>query len=225
MESESIGRIRKPLEGIDSEPGGNNNQMTLTGQLEQLVAAGAAPFSEITRVGRSFKVGTATAIGAIVAIPTTAVLFALYNNEPDGGRSYVIDWLAASNVVSTAVASQAQLLVLPGQVREAAPADAALPIVKMNGMGGGNADSRARTILNATALPATTGLAANWIPWGPAATKPGVAGTPGYGLWAQVDGRIIVPPGRYLGVHVIANVVGETFVAMIGWHEKQLTLG
>ena len=136
----------------------------------------------------------------------------------------MIDWAAATNVVSTAVASQAQLIGLVGQVREAIPADAGLAITKMNGIGD-SADTCMRTLLNGTALPAGTGLAANWFPLGPSVGKPGAAGTPGYGLWAPVDGRIIVPPGRYFSIHVLANVVGETFLGYIGWHEKKLTLG
>jgi hypothetical protein len=225
MEVKVLGRVRKLLEGLDAEPpGSSDEQIALTAQLEQLVAPGAAPFREITRMGRTFEVHTAAAIGAVVAIPTTAQMLALYNNEPDGGRSYVIDWVAATNVVSTAVASQAQLIANIGQLREAAPTDAALTIKKLNGMGTGN-DTKARTILNATALSAEMGLAANWFPLGPSVGKPGVAGTPGYGLWAPVDGRIIVPPGRFFAMHVLANVVGETFLAYMAWHEVQLTLG
>jgi hypothetical protein len=219
-----LGRVRKILEGIDAESVGNDEQIAITPQLEQLIAAGAAPYRELTRMGRAFEVHTAAAIGAVVAIPTTAHMLALYNNEPDGGRSYVIDWIAATNVVSTAVASQAQLIANIGQLREAAPTDAALTIKKLNGMGSGN-DSKARTILNATALSAAMGLAANWFPVGPSVGKPGVAGTPGYGLWHPVDGRIIVPPGRFFAMHVLANVVGETFLSYIAWHEVQLTLG
>lgn len=221
----TLGRIRKLLEGIDAEAVGNNDeQLALTQQLELLVASGSAPYREIVRMGRAFFVNTAAAIGAVVAIPTTAVLFALYNNEPDGGRSYVIDWVGATNVVSTAVATQAQLIALVGQIREAIPADAALAIKKLNGVGSGN-DTKARTILNATALPATTGLATNWFPLGQSVGKPGVAATPGYGLFSQVDGRIIVPPGRYFAMHVMGSVVGETFLGYISWHEAQLTLG
>jgi hypothetical protein len=220
-----IGRIRKALEGIDTGSPGDDEQIALTGQLEQLVALGASPYGEITRLGRAYKVGTTAAVAAVVAIPTTAAMLQLYNNEPDGGRSLIIDWVAASGVAKTAAAGQAQILVCVGQVREAIPADAALAIVKMNGLGGGNGDTKARTVLTATALPAATGVAANWMPWGPAIGAPGAAATPGDGLWAPVDGRIIVPPGRFFAMHVLADVVGSTFQAYIGWHEKQLVLG
>lgn len=218
-------RIRKTFESIDAGVGGDEETLVLDQQRNLLVANAAAPYLDVVRSGRAFYTNTTTAVAAVVAVPTTAVMFALYNNEPDGGRSYVIDWVAAQNVVSTAVASQAQLLVNLGQVREAAPTDGALVIKKANGLGGGSNDTRARTILTATALPATTGLATNWVPVGSNGVKPGVAGTPGYGMWQNLDGRFIVPPGRYFAVHVVANVVGETFQAFIGWHERQITLG
>jgi hypothetical protein len=226
VDSKLFARIRKALEGIDSEaPGSDARDVTMTQQLELLMAQGAAPYREIVKPGRAFQTHTAAAIGAVVAVPTTAHMLALYNAEPDGGRSYVIDWLAATNVVSTAVASQAQLLANVGQEREASPTDAALAITKMNGLGpAAGSDTRAKTILNATALSAVQGIAANWFPVGPSVGKPGAAGTPGYGLWAAVDGRIIVPPGRFLAIHVLANVVGETFLAYVGWHEVKLDL-
>ena len=224
MEINIMGRVRKLLEALDYSPGGTPEQIALTEQMELLVAQATPVQTEITRLGRSFFANTTSAVAAVVAIPTTAHMFSIYNNEPDGGRSLIIDWLAASNVVSTAVAGQAQILGNLGQVRETAPTDAALVIKKLNGLGGG-VDSRVRTLLTGAALPATTGIAANWFPLGSSSSKPGVAGTPGYGIWVPIEGRIIVPPGRYFAMHVLANVVGETFQGFIGWHEKQLTLG
>lgn len=226
MEVKVLGRIRKLLEGIDAEPlGANDEQIALTPQLEQLVAMGAAPYREITRMGRAFYVHSTTAVAAVVAIPTTGCNMAIYNNDVDGGRSLVIDWVGATNVVSTAVASQAQLIGLVGQVRESAPADAAHIMMKANGFGSQGLDTKARTIAGATGLPANTGVAAGWVPIGPSVGKPGVAGTPGYGLWQAVDGRFIVPPGRYFALNVLANVVGETWLTSIGWHEALLALG
>src|SRR3954466_4146880 len=121
MEAHMIARVRKLLEGIDSSSVSDNEQITLTPQLEQLVAQSSSPYREIVRMGRAFGVTNTTAVAAVVAVPTTAVHLALYNNAPDGGRSLVIDWVSAQNVVSTAVATQAQLLVNIGQVRETAP--------------------------------------------------------------------------------------------------------
>lgn len=224
MEVKILGRVRKLLEGVDSGSPGDDEQLAITPQLEQLIALGASPYGEITRLGRAYYVNTTTAVAAAVAIPTVTGGVSIYNNEPDGGRSYVIDWVAAMNSVSAATAAQAQMIGLVGQVREAIPTDAALTIKKLNGMGGNN-DTRARTILTATNLPATTGLATNWFPIGQSWIKNSAAATPGYGLWSAVDGRIVVPPGRYFSLQTVANVVGETFQLYIAWHERQLTLG
>jgi|SRR5215510_2267232 len=226
MDFKLLSRIRKLTEGFDAEvPGGDPRDVTLSQQLELLIAQGAAQYSEVVRPGRAFWSGTTAAIAAVVAVPTTAVMYAVFNNEPDGGRSIIVDWVAAQNVVSTAVAAQAQILGLVGQVREAAPTDAGTGVKKMNGLGGGAVDLNARFILNATALPATTGVAANWFPIGQNGVKAGAAATPGYGMYQRVDGGIIVAPGRYFALHVLANVVGETFVVFMGFHTKQLLLG
>jgi hypothetical protein len=226
MDANLLARVRKLLEGVDSEPAGNDGEeLTLTSQLELLVAQGATPYGEITRMGRAFSIGTTTAVAAVVALPTTAVMLALFNNAPDGGRTLVIDWVAASGVAKTAAAGQAQLIGLVGQVRETTPTNSALVPNKLNGLGGGNLDTVVRSIVGGTALPATTGIAANWIPIGPSIGAPGAGATPGNGLWSQVDGRIMIAPGRYFAMHVIADVVGSTFQGYIGWHEKQLVLG
>lgn len=221
-----VGRIRKLLEAIDSEAVGlENEQIAMTQQLELLVASGASIYGEVTRPGRSFYTGTTTAVAAVVAIPTTAHMFALYNSAPDGGKSMVVDWMALSSVASTASSSQVTMIANLGQQREAIPVNAAQTIKKANGYGQSGIDTVASTVTSSIALPAVTGVAANWFPAGPPATKIGSGATPGYGAWWSVDGRFIVPPGRYFAMHAIAPVVGETFQAYIGWHEKQLTLG
>jgi hypothetical protein len=226
MDIRIFGRIRKLLEGIDAEvPGGDPRDITLNQQLELIIASGSTPNEELVRIGRAFWTGTTSAIAAVVAIPTTAITLAIYNNDVDSGRSLIIDWVAASGVAKTAAAGQQQLLGLIGQLRETAPTDAALTIKKRNGLGTGTTDSRVRTIVGGTALPGTTGLAANWFPLGPSFGSPGAGATPGNGAYFDVMGNIIVPPGRYFAMHVLADVVGSTYQGFIGWHEKQIALG
>jgi hypothetical protein len=227
MDMTIVARIRKLLEGIDKEvSGGDPREVTLTQQLELLIAPGAAPYREITKMGRAFWTGQTAAVAGVIAIPTTAANFALYNNAPDGGRSLVIDWVAALNIVSTAIATQAQILALVGQVREATPTAAALTFKKMNGLAGGTGTLVDSVAIPVTAaLPAGTGIAANWFPLGPSVAKTGVAATPGYGCWAAADGRIIVPPGRYFAMNVMASAVAETFQGFVGWHELAIDLG
>lgn len=225
MDVNVIGRVRKLLEGIDAEAAGASGQIGLTPQLEQLIAAAAAPYREIVRMGRAFQITTTTAVAAAAAIPSTTGGLSLYNNEADGGRSYVIDFISANGVATAAAAGHAQLLALIGQVRETAPTNSALIAKKLNGLGGGTNDTRARTILTGTALPATTGIAADWFPVGPGLERAAAASLPGQGLYWQADGRVIVPPGRYFSMQVLADTAASTFQLCIAWHEVQLQLG
>lgn len=223
MQIKILGRIRKILEGIDAGSPGDDEQLVLNEQLEQLVAMGASPYGEITKMGRAFETHTTAALAAVVAVPTVGNMLSIYNNEPEGGRSYVIDRAWAQNVVSTAVASQCVLIGCLGQTRVAALASAALAINALNGLGG--KDTRA---INGTAnLDAVTGVVANWrvLPGQTGGLKTGAVATPGYYSNSQIDGRIIVPPGRLFAIHVLANVVGETFIGGIEWHERQFKLG
>jgi len=219
-----LARIRKLLEGIDYEaPGSPDESVTLTPQLEMFIAAGSAPYREIVRMGRAFFIGTTTAVASIVALPTTAVTLALYNNEADGGRSYVIDWVGAINIVAGAATGQSQIIANLGQTRAAAPTNSALVAKKANGYGPG-VDTRALSIVGGTALDAITGVAANWFPLGSAVGKPGAVAV-GPSIWIPVDGRFIVPPGRYFALHTFSDIVTDTFQVFVGWHELQTQVG
>lgn len=226
MDVNLMAKIRSVLAAIDEAGISGDANLTLSNQLELLVAQGAGSMQEIVRAGRAFWIGTTAAVAGVVAIPTTAVMLALYNADIDGGRSLIIDWVAASGVAKTAAAGQQQLLGMIGQIREVAPANSALVPKKRNGLGtGASVDTKALSIIGGTALPAGTGIAANWFPIGPAFASPGAAATPGNGAFQTLNGDIIVAPGRYFAMHVLADVVGSTFQGFIGWHEKQIVLG
>lgn len=225
MESLIFGRVRKLLEGLDvSAPGDDHQQIAMTQQLELVVAQSAAPYREMARAGRGFYTNTTTAVASVVALPTTAVTLAIYNNDVDGGRTAVIDWVGAINIVAGAATGQSQIIANLGQTRAAAPTDQALTIKKANGLGSGQNDTKMRTIIGGTALDAVTGVAANWFPLGSAVGKPGAVAV-GPSIYIPVDGRFLVPPGRYFALHTFSDIVTDTFQVFVGWHELQLGLG
>lgn len=217
-----LGRVRKLLEGIDASAVSDTEQLALTPQLELLVAQSSAPYREIVKMGRAFFANTTTAVASVVALPTTAVLLHLYNNEPDGGRSYVIDWVGAINIVAGAATGQSEIIANLGQTRVASPATPLATTKKANGLGGGTNDSR--SIVTASALDAVTGVAAAWFPLGPAVGKPGAVAV-GPSIWVPIDGRFLVPPGRSFAIHTFSDIVTDTFQGFIGWHEVPLLLG
>jgi len=218
-----LGKVRGINTDQAEEPGSEFLQFALNGQAEQLQAWAATQYQENVRQGRAFWVANAigTPVAAVTAIPTTAAAISIYNNEPDGGRSYVIDYVWAFNVAVTAVTIfHAGMIGVLGQVREAIPA-AGAPVIKCAN-GSGKIDTRCRPVI--AALPAGTGLAANWFPIGNTWIN-SVITLPGHSQIVNVDGRIICPPGRYFGVNVISSVTTNTYICGIGWTEKCLVLG
>jgi hypothetical protein len=216
-------RVRKIVEALEAAAKSDENP-TLTEQLAQLIALDSSFYEEIVKAGRSFETHTTAALAAVIAVPTTAIMLGLYNNEPDGGRSYIIDRVWGLMIAGTAAAGQASLIGCLGQTRVAAPAAAAgLLLNPLNGNGGKDT----RGIAATAALDAVTGVAANWsvLPGQTGGIKVGAAATPGVFINADVNGRRIVPPGREFGMHVLADVVGSTFIGGIEYHEKQITLG
>lgn len=217
------GRVRQLLQGVDQRSVGDEEAVGLSQQGELLVAIATSAYGETVRAGRAFEVHTTTAVAAVVAVPTTANLLSIYNNEPDDGRVYIIDRAWALMAAGTAAAGQGALIGALGQTRVASLATASLAINALNGLGGKDT----RVINSTTALDATTGVTANWrvLPGQTGGQKPGAAATPGVYINSDINGRIIVPPGRLFAVHVLADVVGSTFTVGIEWHEKHMELG
>jgi hypothetical protein len=219
-----FGRIRQLLQGFDQGSTGDDEQLALTEQLELLVALGASPYGEIVKIGRSFECHTTTAVAAVVAVPSTASLLQLWNGEQQGVyRTMIIDRIWALMAAGTAAAGQGAIIVAPGQSAVVAPASAGLAFNALNG--NGSKDTKA--VNSTAALDAATGVAANWrvAPGQTGGQKAGAAATPGVYINAEVNGRIMLPPGRAMGIHVLADVVGSTFTVGVEWHERYIKLG
>lgn len=221
--NELMGRVRTLLRGIDAVGQGDEEALPLNEQGEPIFALGSTLYAEIVKMGRAFEVHTTTAVAAVVARPTTAHLLGIWNGEPDSGRSLIIDRLWALLEAGTAAAGQFTILRALGQTRVASLATASLAMNTVNGNGGKDT----KVINTTTALDAVTGVAGNWAvaPGQKSSGKPGAAATPGGFAECEVNGRIIVPPGRLFAIHVMADVVGSTFTVGIEWHEKKISLG
>lgn len=205
--------------------GSEETQFEVTGQGEQEYALAGADFEEVYRQSRSYYINTVTQVASVVAMPTTAVAFAIYNNEPDGGRSYVIDQVWALFTASASIMPQACLVGVLGQVREAIPTNAmSATIILKNPNGVGKLDSRSRCILTATALPATTGFAGNWFPI-TSHTNAAVTSLPGMQKVFDLNGRYVVPPGRYFGIHCVSAKTDVQAQYGISWTERYLLHG
>lgn len=229
MESKFWGTVRG-LINVRFPKQRKDQETHLTEEAELMQGQAAAPYSEVTRQ-KAFVIRTATAVAAVTAIPTTAVNLALYNNEPDGGRSYIIDevW-ALVTVDAVATQKHAGIIACLGQTKVDPPTSPSTLIPrKMNGMGSpggtnpGKIDTKSYTV-TATTIDAVTGVAANWFPLGGTVTS-AVVSLPNYAIRVPVEGRYMIPPGRWFAVHVLASVTTISAQMGIIWHEKILTLG
>jgi hypothetical protein len=183
------------------------------------VVPSASQYEETTRGGYAFSVITTTATASVVALPTTAAGIGMWNSAPDGGRSIIIDALFADLIAATSnMLGQAGLIYYLGTAREATLTQALTPR-KLNGLGPG---SDTVAICAAGGAIMTSGAAIAWVPVGPTVRQT-VKQLPGCVLWAPIDGKIIVSPGRHFGVNVMSMDAGATFNCGIMWHEKQLT--
>jgi len=231
LETKVLGKIRGIF--LDLLPSAREDeQLQLSGQAEQLIAFGAAPYQEIVRQGRAFVANTATAVATVVAIPATAVYgFIIYNNESDGGRSYILDRVSALYTVNSGAAlAHVGIIGCLGLVREAVPTAAAIIPKQMNGMG--NSDTKARFVLTgdnawglgATLAPPTSVFTSAWFPIGNSINS-AVNALPGFQTDVNIDGRIIIPPGRLFAVHTLGSVVTSSAQFYIYWHEKVILNG
>lgn len=180
------------------------------------VAQGLPPYAEITRQGEGYSAMATAAVAALVVRPTTVAMATLYNNEAPGGKSLIIDRAFAHNLVGTANSVYSIWLCLH-PVNMTAPTN---DITVRNSHSGKTGIGNTRTIFDNGA----TVVADGWFPWGGSEHTVTIT-TPGGVVYAEVNGRLIVPPTAGLSLHVVADVVGATFTAGFSWYERVLKLG
>jgi len=175
---------------------------------------------ELTRAGRRFHgVFSTTGVAPVQAMPTTTAGFALYN--PESVKSYVIDNISAS-VLSVTTGG-----VGGGFVAIVTPPTSTLPTVATGAAVGsrslGGLMSKA-VLATGYTIPTPAGNAQ----WGFVEMTSSPSGTQiagGAGLTADGHGRLIVPPGKLLGLSIMAiNTSAVLYIAGVTWHEVELDL-
>lgn len=180
---------------------------------EQLVAQGLPPYTEMTRLGVGWSTMSTSAVAGLVVRPSTTAALEIWNGYASGGPSLIIDRLFWFNLVSTNVvegfSGWAQVTTT-----KATPSVTALTVRGNSGKAYGG---------SATTGVSTTVIDSGWFPWGNAYQK-GAGGVVPFGaLTAEVNGRLIVPPGSSLCLHVVSSLVGQTFTQGASWYERTIT--
>jgi hypothetical protein len=181
---------------------------------EQFFAQGLPPYTESVRKGTAWATMSVTAVAGLVVRPTTVCAFELWNGYQSGGPSLIIDRLFYFNLVTTA-ANEGWSGWAQVTAAKATPSSASLAIRGASGKAyGGSA-------VNAIG---TTVIDSGWFPWTNQQVSSGAGVTPYGCAVANVEGRIIVPPGSSLCLHVVSSLVGQTFTQGASWFEEQITI-
>lgn len=172
------------------------------------IAQGIPPYAEMGRRRLGWTVGTSTLFAPLVAYPTTTAALEIYNNYETETALVVTD-LYASQILSTA-ATQTYAIFAMVTTAKAVPSLTALSIFSMSG----------KALITPTAASeivtgvGTTVVANGWRPWGDVQGWGTAAATPGNSWSADVEGKLVVPPGCSLCVHVVGSLAtASTFQA------------
>ncbi len=171
-----------------------------------LVAGGTPAGVETARRGNSWTVQTVTAFAPLVAFPTTVTILEVYNNTANTGLS--IRDLFAWQVLGTA-ATQTYSIWAMVTTTKVVPSLTALNLFSMSGK---------NFVTTTAAGPIVTGVgttivANGWRPYGGPNVFSTAAALPGNGWSHDIDGKIVVPYGCSLCLHIVGTLAtGSSFL-------------
>ena len=156
----------------------------------------------------------AAATAGLVVRPDTVAAITLYNAEPAGGKSLIIDRIFTHNLVSTAAQAFFGLwyCVHP---RMTEPTN---DITTLRGTGDGSPPNTGIVIVDVGATVLDNG----WFPVGSGNDTEATGVLPGSHADWEAMGRLVVPPLGGISVQVLSAVVGDTFTSGLSWWRHQL---
>jgi hypothetical protein len=172
-------------------------------------------------VPRVFGGALATAIAPVATLPTTGAQLALWNGEPQGGKTYNILSVGFTGIASAAAVIIEQLLahVAPG-AQPLINGTAAKGPLPLDGLPPGGSHAQVSGAVTLTAGQAAAGA---WHAVGPAINSTANTATIGLGSWANVSGIYSLAPGAILSLAVFCSAAGSaTNQIVVTWQEVQV---
>ena len=172
--------------------------------------APAARYAALSKSHNMLSLMAVSAVAALVVRPTTTAALEIRNQN--AGKVMVIDRLFSHNLVTstTGLGGGAAIWAAVGQ-QTVAITDAALAISSING--------KSAEIQTVASAASTTVADRGWFPYGSTRIKESAgAVVPGGILEAAIEGRIRVPYGHSLCLHVVSGYTGDTFCSGAAWY-------
>lgn len=211
LKSIEYGKVRGAADNMAEGDG----RVAVNNRGDVMVAESLLYKSELTRQGNSYscQIATGSAYTNVANMPTTRAELALYNGEPSSGLSYIIDQVWMLSLTSITAISSVTLLAQI--VAAAALADDTTQLI--NGLSGKVYGGRGKR-----AVAVTTMIANKWQALAVAGAQS--AASIGSGVFAEVNGGLILPPGYTLGLNAVVGTATGTSLIGVSWHEVQLPL-
>lgn len=211
------GRVRglAPRNYAEGQP----NPINISTRGETMIAQGLPARTDYTRLGNTWHcaVPTANHFNTVASFPTTRSELNLYNGELASGKSYLIESVWFSMDADIGAASSFSLLVqnVPGVT---APTDNTAVIITSRS-GRLNYPGRAKKSVASTAFA----VASQWQVVASIAACPAVG--IGAGIYAEVNGGIIVPPGAVLAIGLACSrATAAVGIVGVCWSELLIDL-
>ena len=207
--------ITSLLRAIYRGAGGEDERSLVTDRRSNLLTAFGLPdYTELVRMGVVWSAMNTAALAALVVRPSTVANFTLFNNEPEGGLTYVVLRAFAFNLVTTTAEARSGLWLCSHARGLVSPAND----ITARGSHNGKANYGGRSFCD-TAMTVVDG---GWFPWGQTTDVEPTGVLPGAVLTVEVKGMIHVPPQTGVSTQVVSSVVGNTFTSGFTWAEVQL---
>lgn len=218
---DTLGIVRASGDVYNS-PQGSEIQMNYNNRGDQLIAFGLPSRAELARMGVMWTMRTATAstLVALIGLPTTTGGIGLYNGEPTGGKSYVIDSAWAANFDTSFAAVNQFCLV--GQLIPASvvtvPTNSLTTTLISSANGKASYGGFAKRAISVTTVADYWSVLAQSVTTTAAATM-------GLTAYADLWGGFIVPPGAMFAVSAASGIATGHLTYGLTWAEVTLALG
>ena len=185
------------------------------------ISAFLPDYATLVAEGGVWRANETTATASVVALPTTAALFTLGNNEPDDGKWYVVlaaygfnsaNAAAIDNFGLAGVVSQRKALTGGLDVTMARDIASATGVINM--LGG-------RVVYNGNAIldEGVTVTDDRWFPLGMNSGSTAVASATGGCVWNWLHGLVVLPPKTLFGMVSTATSTSNTTRKGLVWAE------
>lgn len=204
--------------GILNYAEGENGSLNVNARGDLLMAQASAYRAEGTRLGLRWGKLTDAVATIATAVPTTTAAHTLWNGEPAGGKSYVLESVTWLSITSAAAASGFGLVgclnVLP-LTAQPATADTLTKVTSMNGRvyPGRAKSSKTVTVVDDGWWPLPV---QNAFTLGTGTVSGSLI------LHAPLDGGVIVPPGCVFGASALSVGTTATGNLFFCWREEQI---